>query len=524
MLPGAVAFLLLATVVGGALTALIITAQGDGASLLLQDRYIHRVTLFTLFQALLSTLLSALFAIPVARAFYRRRFVGRAFLLRLFGLCLVVPTIAAILGIIQVHGKSGWVHRLLDMIGVDSGHYLYGLTGILIAHVFFNMPLMVRGLLNAFNAIPAESWRLARQLGMSEWQAFRLIEWPALRNSLPGLAGLVLMLCFTSFAVILTLGGGPKATTLEVAIYQSLRFDFDIARAVALAFIQIVICGGTAALMLRVGKRTDTELTHATRSQPPASGSLHSRLFDGTMIAVSLVLVLPPGIAIILGGLNSKLSAVLVDPSFHVAVLTSLAVALPAGLLALATGFAILVTSRHLGLRLKHRNLGGLLEHSGALILVVPPYVLATGLFVALRSHTDLFSIGPVLVVLINALMALPFVIRVIGPTYHRLGQEQERLCRSLGMTGWLRLHLVEWPDLRKPVALALALAVTLSLGDFGVIALFGSQDFATLPLYIYRNMGSYRMDQAAVAALALIALIFVLFQALERLIGGRNA
>ena len=71
--------------------------------------------------------------------------------------------------------------------------------------------------------------------------SFRFIEWPVMRAALPGVAGLVFMLCITSFTLVLTLGGGPRATTLEVAIYQALRFDFDPARAVTLTVLQIVL-------------------------------------------------------------------------------------------------------------------------------------------------------------------------------------------------------------------------------------------------------------------------------------------
>ena len=76
---------------------------------------------------------------------------------------------------------------------------------------------------------------------MGAGPSFRLIEWPAMRAALPGVAGLVFMLCITSFTIVLTLGGGPAATTLEVAIYQALRFDFDPARAVALTLLQIAL-------------------------------------------------------------------------------------------------------------------------------------------------------------------------------------------------------------------------------------------------------------------------------------------
>ena len=523
LIPGAVACLFLVALIGGAVVSLLAESGSGNPFDLLIDPYIRRVTVFTLLQAGLSTLISVALAVPVARAMHRRRFPGRHLLIRLFGICLVLPTIVTILGIIQVHGKSGWVNQLLSLLFLDGGHYLYGLSGILIAHVFFNMPLVARGLLQSLEAIPAESWRLAAQLDMGPAQSFRLIEWPALRSALPGLSGLVLMLCFTSFAVVLALGGGPKATTTEVAIYQALRFDFDIPTAVALAIIQMLLCGTAALLLLKSGSNPESDLTVGTKP-PMMPESRPARYADFFWLTIATGLVLPPLVAIALGGLNETLPATLAHPAFSKAVLTSLAVALPAGFLALLLGLAILVTSRHLAIRRYRVTTARSLENAGALILVVPPFVLATGLFILLRQVTDVFSLGPVLVVVINGCMALPFVLRVVGPAFHRTGRERDRLCRSLGLNGLNRFLLAEWPVLRRPIALALALATTLSIGDFGVIALFGSQDFTTLPLYIFRSMGAYRMDQAAVAALGLICLSFLIFQLIERGLGGKNA
>ncbi|RWF77504.1 MAG: thiamine/thiamine pyrophosphate ABC transporter permease ThiP, partial [Mesorhizobium sp.] len=99
-------------------------------------------------------------------------------------------------------------------------------------------------------------WRLASQLGMGPRPAFRLIEWPTLRAALPGVAGLVFMLCITSFTIVLTLGGGPRATTLEVAIYQALRFDFDPARAVTLTLLQIALTFIVVLALMRLGANT----------------------------------------------------------------------------------------------------------------------------------------------------------------------------------------------------------------------------------------------------------------------------
>ncbi|WOD06535.1 ABC transporter permease subunit [Marinomonas sp. GJ51-6] len=171
----------------------------------LSQPYLWRVICFSLWQALLSSGISILIAIPVASCLVHRRFFGRSFLLQLFSVSMVVPTIVAILGLVVVYGRTGWLSQLF---GLQIP--LYGLTGILLAHVFFNMPLAVRFLLQGYDLIPSGQWRQASQLGFSRLSAFRLIEWHYVKKALPGAFVLIFMLCFSSFAVVLSLGGGQN--------------------------------------------------------------------------------------------------------------------------------------------------------------------------------------------------------------------------------------------------------------------------------------------------------------------------
>ena len=208
----------------------------------LSDVWIQRVIKFSIWQAFLSTALSVLFAIPVAIALSREpRFPGRHWLLNTFSLSLVMPTLVAIFGIVAVYGRTGWLNQVLSMAGLPELS-LYGLNGILLAHVFFNLPLATRIFLVALDGIPPAHWRLAAQLGLHGFARVKQIEWPAIRMHLMGTMVLIFALCLTSFAIVLTLGGGPRATTIEVAIYQALRFDFDISTAVTLAMVQLLIC------------------------------------------------------------------------------------------------------------------------------------------------------------------------------------------------------------------------------------------------------------------------------------------
>ncbi|ORM73722.1 thiamine/thiamine pyrophosphate ABC transporter, permease protein, partial [Pantoea wallisii] len=242
LIPGTFTALLLCAVALLAFGALVLVAPATDWRTLLSDSYLHHVLAFSFEQALLSVLLSVLPAILLARALYRRRFPGRNLLLRLCAMTLVLPVLVAVFGLLSVYGRSGWLAQLCAAVGVEYHFSPYGLQGILLAHVFFNLPLATRMLLQALENIPGEQRQVAAQLGLRGWHLFRLLEWPWLRRQILPTAALIFMLCFASFATVLALGGGPQATTLELAIYQALSFDYDPARAALLALLQLACC------------------------------------------------------------------------------------------------------------------------------------------------------------------------------------------------------------------------------------------------------------------------------------------
>lgn len=476
-----------------------------------RSTYIRRVLWFSLWQAFLSTLCSVLPAILVARAFaLQPAFPARALLLRLFALPLVVPAVVAVMGVVSVYGSSGWL---------PLGRSLYGLGGILLAHVFFNLPLAVRLLLPQWQAIPERHWQLAAQLGMNNWQRFRWIEWPALREGLPGVMLLVFMLCLTSFAVVLTLGGGPRSTTLEVAIYQSLRFDFEPARAVVLALLQLVLCLLVAGVTLKLQRLPEVEITlDALR---PVAG-VGRRPLQMALILLAALYVAMPLVSIGNDALAGPLAEVFTNFALWRALGNSLLIGLSAALVAVTAGWFLLRFSASLALA-GFPGRAQLIELAGSIVYVVPPLVIGTGMFVLLSPHVDVFDWVLPVVITVNALMGLPFVLRTLGPAMRQNHASYDRLCRSLGLTGWNRFRLLEWPLLRRPLGLAAALVAALAMGDLGVIALFGTADKATLSLLIYQQMGAYLIADASVTALLLLLLCLFVFWALERVIGGRR-
>ena len=150
----------------------------------------------------------------------------------------------------------------------------------MLAHVSLNAPFIARALLGPLESHPGERWRLAASLGFSARDCFRHLDWPALRRELPGLAALTFLLCFTSFAVVLTLGGGPRNATLEVAIYEAIRVEADFTRAGWLALIQMAIGAALATLIAPLLRRPPEESAAGRAPRRARTGGRSARVFS----------------------------------------------------------------------------------------------------------------------------------------------------------------------------------------------------------------------------------------------------
>jgi len=434
---------------------------------------------------------------------------------------LVIPTLVAIFGIVAVFGRTGWINSLLSHTGI-SAFSIYGLAGILLAHVFFNMPLAARIFLQSLDNIPSEQWRLGTQLRLSPLAQFKFIEWPAIRMQVIGVFMLVFTLCFTSFTIVMTLGGGPRATTIEVAIYQALRFDFDINTAVALAIIQLVFCAGL--LLLSALIKFQTPLGFAYHPPGgllrPATGS---RFANTVIITVATLFIVLPLLALLIAAINPSTIKVLTHANTIKALMNTIIISVAASLMAVTMGTALLISTRHLRIRMGYHRIGQWLQQCGNLILVIPPIVLGTGLFLLLRNHADVFSLALILATIINSLMALPFVLRVLDGPLMQAAEKNDNLIQSLGISGYSRWKWLDWPLIKKPFGFALAISATLAAGDLSAIALFGSERALTLPLLLFQRMGSYRLHEAAVTAGLLLLVCLLIFVAMQLITHREN-
>ena len=465
---------------------------------------------FTVVQAALSALISGILAIPVARALFRRRFWSRTVLIRVMAAPFILPVVVAVLGLLAVLGRNGPVNAVLAALNLPQLS-IYGFHGVVLAHVFLNLPLAVRMLLVGWQGIPAERFRLAVALDLPPSTQFRHLEAPMLRSVLPGVFAVVFLLCLTSFAVALTLGGGPKASTLELAIYQSLRFDFDLGRAALLAAVQFGLC---AVVTLIIAGSTLPAAFGAGldgRHRIPAPFGIR-RALDVLAIGLAIALIFPPLLAVILQGAPGLVA--LPDGVWRAAA-RSVLVAAGSTLL----GCTIAVT---LALAVAKRK-NSLLEFAAMLPLAASSLVMGTGLFLLVQPYFLAERLALPITMMVNATMVVPFVFRLLLPEARALHTDYDRLCLSLGLPALTRLRLVTLPRLARPLGFGAGLAAALSMGDLGVIALFAGERSVTLPLMVQQLMGAYKMQAAAGAALLLVGISFALFWSLDR-IGGRIA
>lgn len=449
---------------------------------------------FTIWQATLSAALSVGLAIPVARALARRSFWGRSALISVMGAPFILPVIVAILGLLAVFGGQGWLNAVLGAVGFPRVD-IYGLQGILLAHVFFNLPLAVRMILHGWLAVPAERFRLAASLGVP---VGRLIERPMLARVCPGAFAVIFVICTGSFAVALTLGGGPRATTVELAIYQAFRFDFDLARAATLAVLQLLLGLGAGLLALRLA-RADLLGGGLDRVVQRWDGN---RTTDAGFIVAAALFLLAPLAAVTIAGLPGLLR---LPAEVWAAAGRSMILALGATGLALA--LALPLASR-----------AG--EAASLLGISVSGLVLGTGIFLIVQPYVRPSDVALPVTMVVNALMALPFALRILRPEIEAARSDYGRLAASLGLGVFARWRLVFLPRIRRPLGFAAGLTAALAMGDLGVITLFADSGNATLPLQVYRLMGSYQMEAAQGGALLLLLLSLGLFWLFDR--GGR--
>jgi len=516
-----------------ALTALLQAAAPLDApqsfyELLTSDARIGYALQSALFQAALSTIGSVMVAVPLSVVMARRyRWFGMTFLRLMTGLAFVIPTTVAASGLLAVWGRQGVINSILMAISDMTPLPLlelpsfFGLKAVVLAHIFFNAPLMIRIFLPRILSVPENHWRLARMTGMTPRDQFRYIEWPAIRAMIIPMMVLVFLFCFSSFSLVLMLGGGPAVTTLEVEIYAAIRIAYDFHLAVLLTMMQIAVAVIMLLIMLCHPLMRQTMPQAVTSIKPSSIHILSSRsnllkILDIICVLFLFSLLILPILALFFKGLTGDLFIVLAEPVFWQALQNSLTIALTTACCVSFLAMMLAETRYQLGLinsPTRWQIVARLLLESSVMItLVIPSIVMGTAMFILLRSYADIFAIAPYLVLTANILMGLPVSYRLISGKWVLARQQDQHLRLAYGMNRRTSLRFLIMPVMGRDIGLIFGMVAAMSMGDLGVIALFSSSDFKTLPWLLYEQAGRYRTDEASATAVLLMGVTIMVF------------
>ncbi len=477
-----------------------------------------QVVWFTGEQAVLSTFLTLVVALPGAYVLNRYAIPGRRLLLALVTVPFVLPTVVVGLAFRALLPAS-WIGSL----GV-----------ILIAHVFFNYAVVVRVVGGLWSQLDPRYEQAARTLGATPWEAFRTVTWPLLRPAVAAATALVFLFTFTSFGVIVVLGG-PGTTTLEVEIYRRTAQLLDLPGAAVLAVLQLVVLAG----VLLVSARLQAGAAVAQRLRAPSRDTLTRPSRPGQLallgsVLLSVVVLLgAPLAALVLRSFRVRstwglawwraLGSVDAGTTRYAAPLDSVRVSLQYAMVTAA--LSVLVGGLAACAVAYAGRAGRVLDAAAMLPLGTSAVTVGFGLLIAFaRPPLDLRG-SWIMVPLAHTLVAVPLVLRTVLPVLRSIDPRLRQVAATLGARPLRAWATVDLPLLGRSLAVGAGFAFAVSLGEFGATAFLARSDTPTLPVQIVRLLsrpGEIPYGAAMALATVLMVVTAAVVLAAEALQGGR--
>jgi len=504
--------------------------------------YLLRILWFTTWQAFVSTILTLLLAFPGAYVLARFSFRGKTFVRTLATLPFVLPVVVVAAAFIALIGPSGVVNNWLrDLFALDRGPIALSQTIwiILIAHVFYNYSVVLRLLSAYWQNLPPSMTQAAQMLGASPLRAFFEVTLPLLRPAITSAATLVFIFCFTSFGVIIILGG-PRFATIEVEIYRQAVNLFNLPLAAALSLWQIIF----TFILMWVYTRTQARLgqtvkaTAAKAAERPA-GTRREKLFVYGNVVAIVTLIGAPLLALVVRSFRGQAGPTTLyyrslfinrdDSLFFVppgeAILNSLLIAFGAMALAVSLGLlAANVLSRWERVatdgRDRHLLAPGILDALLMLPLATSAVTLGLGYLISLGRPPLNLRDSILILPIVHAVVAVPFVLRAVLPGFRGIQPSLREAAAVLGADGWRVWWEVDWPLIRRAVLAGAIYAFTISLGEFGATVFLARPETPTMPVAIYRFLGrpgALNYGQALAMSVLLMAVCAIAFVAIER-------
>jgi len=506
---------------------------------------------FTFYQASISTLITLIVGIPSSYLFGRFLFRGKNLLRILSTLPFILPTVVVAAGFNALIGPKGWLNLLImDILRISTPpiRLLNSIPAILIAHVFYNTSIVIRVVGTAWEQLDKKLENAACMLGATPKKVFWKITFPLLIPSILSATILIFLFDFTSFGVILMMGGAAF-TTIEVEIYiQTMQF-LNLKMAGILSLIQLTFSMLLTFLSLRISGIKNVPIIPMIKGEGLRKpDSFHKKLFVFILTVILIILLVSPTIALLL---RSFLTFSMSNPSkemaswgftfenyrglffndrhslFFVPPITALRNSvLFAGAsmtIALILGIMISVSFS------KSERSNKYLDFLVMLPLGTSAVTLGMGYLSAFSSIPNSIRWFPVLIPMAHALIALPFVIRIIQPVIHSIPENLHEAAMTLGVPEKKLWRYLDLPLIKKSLATAAIYAFAISLGEFGATTFLTRPEYPTLPIAIYRylNLPGGENYGRAMAMAAILLIIcgsgFFIIEHLQIKVKGEN-
>jgi len=464
---------------------------------------------FTFTQAFLSTLLTLALGLPSAYIFSHFNFRGKRTLRLLSALPFILPTVVVAAGFNALLGPRGWVNLgLMTLFGLEKApiQFLNTFGAILIAHVFYNTTIMIRIVSNAWANHNERLDKAAQMLGAKPWQVFKEVTLPLLSPSILAASLLVFLFNFTSFGVVLMLGG-PGFETLEVAIYTQAFQRFNLPIAGLLSIIQLACTLGITIFYNRAShKQLASKAQHIQKITPRKTRNLAEKVWVALIVIILIVLIVSPLAALIArsfarlepargerSGFEYGLTTAYYQELFtnrqgsifYVPPIEALKNSL------IYAGITIIITlflGISLAYALTHSSLASrLLDPLIMLPLGASAVTLGLGFIIVFNTAPWNNPNLPLLLPIAHSLVALPFVVRSLMPAIRKIPTSLRQAASILGASPIRVFREVDLPLMTRAILVSMIFAFTISLGEFGASSFITTPENPTIPVAIYR-------------------------------------
>ncbi|MFW9787017.1 MAG: ABC transporter permease [Candidatus Thorarchaeota archaeon] len=507
----------------------IVTVRGfmDGTSFIdvLGLSRIQFTIIFTFSQAILSTILAVVIGLPGAFLIARLRFRGKSLVKAMMIVPFVLPPIVVVVGFLQMFGSYGLIDSILMWIQGSSAsvfNLARGVPGIILAHTFYNVPLVLLIVSASLERLNPEIEESAEILGASPFQRLRRITLPHIMPSLLAAAVLTFMFCFMSFPIVLAFGQGVYLT-IEAQIYNAFRF-FDYGQASSLTLVQIIVTLSLAFVYVQLGRHQDS--TGPTASIKTTTINRYSHIEKG-FIAGYLILI----VILVLGPIATIIRASVFDPTLQRYTLDGFITLFTDGswylvnslfYAGLATLFAVLLgIPLAISMRSRSKTIPTLASIMILLPLGISSVTVAYGLVLVIAVPLGLVTNPWPIIVVAQTIIGLPFSARAIEIAMSKIDMALLDQADSLGASRIQRLLYIEIPLLAPGILVGGVFAFAMAIGEMSATLFIALPQNYTLAVAIYNYLGVRAFVEAGAAALILVIICVLAFLIMERISEG---